>query len=283
MRESSGWSKNAIARTPRTRTLVIRGERNRARRPAGHWANRAVKARPELGRVSVARRARSRQAPAHRRGPSLVRHRRCSAAAWSTCSNRRPYPFVQTVSVHMWKPLPCGVRLCASTVAVLALTSCGGSHDGTAVRAPHLSRAVAIPNGIETFGRRASPAQAAAVSAVLRSYLHAAAGDAGAVACALLSAPFRSEVVGLLSARAPRGAHSCSQILDTQFARQNSNPRVRQGRISIAEVRVEGPRAFALLRQPGGGLAFYPLSQEGASWKLTALAPTTLPTAVSQR
>jgi hypothetical protein len=76
--------------------------------------------------------------------------------------------------------------------------------------------------------------------------------------------------------RSTGGREDCALALSIVLGRESGGTRSALRRTHIAQIRVAGQRAFAIVSQPGLRLGFYPLVQESGFWRLTALAVTPL-------
>jgi hypothetical protein len=183
----------------------------------------------------------------------------------------------------------------AITGLALGLASCGGTPRpvtsskrtttgaGTSQargHAPGAPRLGANRSGIETFGRAAGPADRSAVSAALRAYAGALATDNGAAACSHLAAGVQSQAQAWVSSSGHGTSNGCAQVLSSLFAHETPRTRASQRDISVTAVRLDGDRGFAVFREPGTPVGFFPMQREHGEWKVAALGGSVLPTGV---
>jgi hypothetical protein len=195
-------------------------------------------------------------------------------------------------NVHIAPPaIGRGVVAALAAAAAAVLFSCGGtSETGSTTGPTHpfvggksrvRTASGAAPagrsGGIRSFGQQADRRQRAAVSAAVRGYTGALAADDGAVACSHLAAALQAQALKAAEGERRGSGTDCSRLLKSLFSGQARDTRAALRSIVISDVRVEGFRAFAVIREPGMPTEFFPLRLEHSQWKVAALGGSTLP------
>lgn len=149
-----------------------------------------------------------------------------------------------------------------------ATQSAGAS--STARRYPHGD------NSIQTFGHRGGEAERQTVDSIVKRYYAAVAAGDGSTACSLMARGLANSIAkGLGRSPALRGK-GCGGILSLLFKRRSGSATVDTS-VQVTQLRVNGNRAFALLRSktmPQGEITVY---REGGAWKIGALIGSALP------
>jgi hypothetical protein len=130
--------------------------------------------------------------------------------------------------------------------------------------------------GLAAFGREADPAVRARVTAVLRSYLFALAAGDGTAACQGIATGLRAQVAAAHVGTPVKV--TCAGALGSLYGQQSRAARANKRATRVIAVRVEGHRAFAIVRVPGTPTGFYPLVEEERAWRVAALGISLLPT-----
>lgn len=184
---------------------------------------------------------------------------------------------------------------------LLALAGCGGGggedastpakggSEGTPAKAspdepssppePGQGRAAAEPEiarggeaSIEEFGSEAEGAERGEILSVFDGYLNALAAKDYGSACSYLSAAVHESLAQL----AGRASDGCAAILPGLLA--PTAPRIarEQANGRVANVRVEGDRAFVIFEAPGAELYQLTTVEEDGEWKTTTVAASVL-------
>jgi len=145
-------------------------------------------------------------------------------------------------------------------------TTAGGS--GTATEAESA--------GIAEFGEEATPEDAGAATDAVRGYLIAQSNRDWETACQNLS---RQAQEGLRqSAPDPQLAkQGCSAILAEVFPSLGVSEQAAAAPKRITSVRVEGDQGYVLYRIEGNRPLYMPVTKEGGTWKVVALAGSSNP------
>lgn len=132
-------------------------------------------------------------------------------------------------------------------------------------------------NSIQTFGHRGGESEQQIVSAVVKRYYAAVAAGDGSAACSLLSSGLAKSITQSFG-RAPalRGkAKGCGDILSLLFVHRGGRPAIDTS-VQVTQLRVNGSRAFALLRSKMMPQGEIPMYREGGAWKIGALIGSAL-------
>lgn len=129
-------------------------------------------------------------------------------------------------------------------------------------------------NSIQEFGAEASGSDFAAAATALHGYLDARAAGAWRDACSFLSP---GVVASLAQLGGGSGRASCAEILASVSTGLPPAARREAAVADVGALRSEGDRAFLLFHGAGGADYFIPMTEEGGSWKVAALAASSLP------
>jgi hypothetical protein len=152
-----------------------------------------------------------------------------------------------------------------------------GGDDSSADRGSAGFRTPGGDNSIQTFGEEADDAEVAAASVVLVGYLEARSEEDWAGQCTYLA---KAAVAPLeeLVARSPQfKGKGCAAALPALMAGTPASTRANTLTGTIASLRVEGDRGFALYHGADGVDYFVPMAKEDGEWKLGAIAPSEFP------
>lgn len=135
-----------------------------------------------------------------------------------------------------------------------------------------------VENKIATFGREASAAEREEASKVLEENLQARASGDWEGQCASLVAATVKQVEGEATTFGAEGA-SCAKALEAQAKPLAKTKVVRVNNLSgsIAALRVEGDKAYALFHGTDGADYAMPMNKEGDEWKVASLLAQELP------
>jgi len=125
-------------------------------------------------------------------------------------------------------------------------------------------------NSIPNFGEEARAGERASVQSTLRSYLDARAAGAWRRACSSLAAPLMKQLDELAPGR------GCPTALEGLYASASSSLPPDPLRGSVASLRIERGRGFALFYGPSRRTYAMPVVLELGSWKVAQLAPLPL-------
>jgi hypothetical protein len=132
-------------------------------------------------------------------------------------------------------------------------------------------------NSVQNFGEEADAAEVEAASAALAGYLRARSKDDWEGECAYLARAAVAPLEQLLS-RSPRfKGKGCAAALAALMAGTPASTRADTMTDSVASLRFEGDRGFALYHGAAGVDYFIPMTKEDGEWKVGALAPNEFP------
>lgn len=133
---------------------------------------------------------------------------------------------------------------------------------------------------VTSFGHAASPSQRRTVTVLVQRYYAALAKDDGATACSLLFFVIKElipETYGQTSSDATAGrGKTCGSVLSQKFAVNRSELEAKYRKLHVIAVRVQGRRAWALLRFGPQSVRRLILYLEDHVWKIGALTDTEL-------
>lgn len=132
-------------------------------------------------------------------------------------------------------------------------------------------------NSIQDFGEEASSGELDEASTALSAYLEARAKDDWAKQCTLLAKATVAPLEQLAARSAQFKGKGCAAVLEALMGRAPASTRANTLTHSVASLRVEGDRSFALYHGPGGVSYFVPMVKEDGQWKLGAIAPSEFP------
>jgi hypothetical protein len=186
----------------------------------------------------------------------------------------------------------CGaLALTASLLVVgFALVGCGGSGDkstastnstknGRQPAAAQTSGATSADKGdtsIQNFGQAATGPDSSSAEAAVHGYLTARAAGDYSRACSYLSEAFQQQLAQLGSNLDKDKSSTCATTLQAMSASLPAQVRHDLGVVRVTAVRVSGDRAFVLYRGAHGVKSFIPVSKQGGSWRVAALAGSNL-------
>lgn len=179
-----------------------------------------------------------------------------------------------------------GLALLVLALAGVGLAGCGGS-DTTTDGTTHSVTGAAETEpdagesdyeggeeSIEEFGTEAAGAAKQGVLTAEQGYLTALADGDYAKACTFVA----SSVTNSLQQVVPpgEGERSCAEILPKLLS--SSAPAVARQQLEgeVVKVRVDGSRGFVVYHAPGARLYTFPVTRDGAVWKVSTLTGSIL-------
>ncbi len=133
---------------------------------------------------------------------------------------------------------------------------------------------------ITEYGHEASPADKQAITALVNRYYAAAAADDGATACSLIYSPLAESVAedyGQAPASASLAGTTCQVVMSKLFRQVPGQSSAVLATTEVTGVRVNGRKAFALLRSKAMPQGDIPLQRELGTWKIGTLIGGPLP------
>jgi hypothetical protein len=129
-------------------------------------------------------------------------------------------------------------------------------------------------NSVLHFGQAASTADATVVTALVKRYYAAAASDDGAAACKLMYSLLAESVVANYG-RPPAGppelrGETCGAVITKLFKQRHAQLASDGATLKLTGVRVQGNKAYALMRTATIPIGFVTLRREHGAWKLDA-------------
>jgi hypothetical protein len=174
------------------------------------------------------------------------------------------------------------LTLLAIVLAGVGATSCGVSESARST--PPLpdsdgpndnpSKPEEDDNGTRYFGREADAAETLAVAGLVKRYYAAGAAGDGATACSLIySVIARSvpEEYGRPPGPPALRGNTCAAVMSKLFKQRHGLLLADLAKLSVADLRVGGERAVALLSFGRGRERYIPVRRERRVWKIDEL------------
>lgn len=184
--------------------------------------------------------------------------------------------------------LPRGVARFAAIAIIALLGGCGGGGGGTSTSEPAanpLGHSAAGPasdfetkggdNSIQRFGREGSATDRQEAAAALHGYLDARAAGKWDKACGYM-APDLVRSLGQLDPAAGGGSPDCWKVLADLSAGVPRATLRQSAEADVGALRIEGENAFLLYRGSHDTDYFMPMTRQGKTWRVTAIAPSPL-------
>lgn len=175
-------------------------------------------------------------------------------------------------------------RALASAAALaVVLSACGGGSTSSSPSASSSSSGASgaagfiVPGGdnsVQRFGSEAPAEEREAASSVLESYLRARSVKNWGLACAALARSTAEPLEELAASSGKAKGSSCAAALAVLAGSRPAPADPLAG--SIASLRVEGDRGFALFHGDDGVDYVVPMQREGSVWKVASLEPVEL-------
>ena len=188
--------------------------------------------------------------------------------------------------------MPSGGLLSAALVSALlgaGLGSCGGAGSSTrssssAPTSTHVAPGgpggganSPVAEGIRHYGHPASPADAAAIAALVKRYYADAATDDGAKACALIFSVFEEAVAedyGQAPGPVSLRGKTCAVVMSKFFRQVPGQPSSVLAATETTGARVLGLKGYALTYSKAVGPGYVAVQRELGSWKIQGLIGT---------
>jgi hypothetical protein len=138
---------------------------------------------------------------------------------------------------------------------------------GSKAAAPGVPVSAEGDNSIQVYGREASDAERAKLSALVHSYLNARAAGEWAEVCTALTAKTRAEQI-----RFAPGSGNCAEAL-AFFAKDADPATLRsEAQVEVLSLRIDPRNAFLIYRRPDGVWATA-LERGGEGWRIVSVTP----------
>jgi hypothetical protein len=166
------------------------------------------------------------------------------------------------------------VALSAAAIAGCGSSSSSSTTESTSAAVEPPAKPFKGPTEITKFGKPGSSSDIQVASEVLAENLEAREQADFTKQCASLNAATQAEITG--ATKSAERTSKCPSKLEALAVPLKKTAKVRKDTFdgSIDEIRIEGPKAFALFHGVDGKNYAIPLQHEAGSWKVGSIVTT---------